>query len=728
MAPDLIFATVPRNIPVVGFENAVSCLTDEDPKADQPPGLTIPLFNHQLTELASCLALEDGAISGIETGHLSMETDYSTGSYAMKIQKVDRTPNILRTNFGSLASGTASGKSFTILSLIATKPHLEPYNRMEGTNFETIFYLREKPFNYIHMKTNLVVVPHGTTNQWSAYVKNFDNLNYIVVSSERTIKELVGTNVLRKKFFKAVKKGKYDLIIISNTFYEKFFMHWLNYRTTDRVMTSAYMTRTKYRSASASLPDIVRVDDKLKEHIKAGNVSSLDETVEEKSIGDQTNFFQDYLTSHLEGFTWNGNPSNHVESILPHLCFDRLIVDEVDTVKWSKYCVIPQSLFLWMVSSSYKNLLYTGTKGYSSTVKTIAQGSPFFYIMKQINVMPHVPRLFVRSDPEYVKACIQLPPIQRVNILCKSSQVMKALASDTSMNDVIRMLQADDYQGVSQFFNCEIKTPGEVIEAYQNHLTDKIKEKEAQLNYQSLKKYATAKDKQDAMDKTKKEIESFKTQLASVIETVETMGDDDACPICYCAVEKPIMLPCCHKVFCGECLVQSMKCGMGKCGFCKSDIDMKQLIMIKTNATATKAIQAPAEPEVRLKIHECMHQVRTILENPTSKILIFSERDDTFTNIVSAMKEAKITYEIVKGSSAHITAMIKRYDGGDTRVLLLNSRDFGSGLNLQMTSHIIVYHKMPDNMKMQIEGRGQRIGRTCPLTVINLLTQEEMDS
>ena len=52
---------------------------------------------------------------------------------------------------------------------------------------------------------------------------------------------------------------------------------------------------------------------------------------------------------------------------------------------------------------------------------------------------------------------------------------------------------------------------------------------------------------------------------------------------------------------------------------------------------------------------------------------------------------------------------------------MLNAKYYGSGLNLQMTTDLIMYHKMDKNTKIQIIGRAQQVGRNSQLIIHKLL-------
>ena len=56
---------------------------------------------------------------------------------------------------------------------------------------------------------------------------------------------------------------------------------------------------------------------------------------------------------------------------------------------------------------------------------------------------------------------------------------------------------------------------------------------------------------------------------------------------------------------------------------------------------------------------------------------------------------------------------------------MLNSRFFGSGLNLENSTDIIMYHAMSPEITKQVIGRAQRPGRTQPLNIWNLRYSQE---
>ena len=84
------------------------------------------------------------------------------------------------------------------------------------------------------------------------------------------------------------------------------------------------------------------------------------------------------------------------------------------------------------------------------------------------------------------------------------------------------------------------------------------------------------------------------------------------------------------------------------------------------------------------------------------------------------MDDRNIEYTLIKGNSATRQKKIDNYKNGSTNVIFLNSNSNGSGLNLEETTDIILYHNMSASTREQIIGRANRIGRVKSLNVHHL--------
>ncbi len=123
-----------------------------------------------------------------------------------------------------------------------------------------------------------------------------------------------------------------------------------------------------------------------------------------------------------------------------------------------------------------------------------------------------------------------------------------------------------------------------------------------------------------------------------------------------------------------------------------------------------------------------MQNLRIILSKMTrsDKVLIFSCNDDTLHNIKDMMRENDLRFAMLKGNHMTINHIVHEYKEKDLNILLANPRSYGSGLNLENTTDIILLHKFDNDIETQVIGRAQRYGRESSLRVWYLLYDNEM--
>jgi len=117
--------------------------------------------------------------------------------------------------------------------------------------------------------------------------------------------------------------------------------------------------------------------------------------------------------------------------------------------------------------------------------------------------------------------------------------------------------------------------------------------------------------------------------------------------------------------------------------------------------------------------------IKIIKEKSNGRFLLFSNYDQTFQGLIDKLNENKITFSKVMGSGPVVNKIIERFKSGEVKVLMLNALNYGSGLNLQMATDVIIYHQLSLELEVQVIGRAQRIGRNEPLNVYYLLHSNE---
>lgn len=193
---------------------------------------------------------------------------------------------------------------------------------------------------------------------------------------------------------------------------------------------------------------------------------------------------------------------------------------------------------------------------------------------------------------------------------------------------------------------------------------------------------------------------------------------ENPCIICYNTLINPVMEPKCQNIYCSKCLLKWLKNSNKTCPNCRCIINMDELVYIKQETDINSNIVS--EYDEKLKKQD---QLIKIIEtsNTNSKFIIFSCHDETFNIIRNILSFNKINFGEIKGSLNRRNKIINDFKSGDLKVLFLNSEFNGSGINLQETTDIIIYHEMQSDIKNQILARANRIGRTIELTVHHLL-------
>ena len=162
----------------------------------------------------------------------------------------------------------------------------------------------------------------------------------------------------------------------------------------------------------------------------------------------------------------------------------------------------------------------------------------------------------------------------------------------------------------------------------------------------------------------------------------------------------------------------------GLCPMCRAPFILKDLhVIVKDDEKKTKKGKKVEAPKELLTKNENL--INIINKKSTGKFLIFSCYENTNDSIGRLLKDNGITFAKLSGSCGVVNNTIDKFNKREVKVLLLNAQYYGSGLNLQMASDIIIYHEMNKELETQIIGRAQRIGRTEPLNVYYLLNENE---
>lgn len=381
--------------------------------------------------------------------------------------------------------------------------------------------------------------------------------------------------------------------------------------------------------------------------------------------------------------------------------WSRIIVDEADTINLDKNTIFNAS-FIWLITATPKSLRYSKKLYLSSIFK---------------NIVPWVfDHLIVKNNDEFIDKSIILPIPKRIVINCLTPKEINVLIDFIPIH-ILSMINAGNTDDAIKALNCNIDTNDNILKVITNNIQEAINNKKIELDCENKKIYKNQKniiEQQSNIIKINKCIEKLEIRYNSIKEKIYNLNDE-FCPICMSEYNKPTITNCCQNIFCFECITIAISKN-GLCPYCRKHLYKQNLHIIELEKSKKLTSQVKDKLEILIEL---------LKSNPNGKFLIFANFAQTFTKIENALQNINITYSILKGSTTIITQTINDFKDGKIKIIMLNAKFFGSGMNLQMATHVILYHRFDNDLEEQVIGRAQRLGRTEQLNVIYLIHDNE---
>ena len=651
-------------------------------------------------------------------------------------------------NMFVLSDKVGSGKSVDILALICKYPTLDDSKYL---NMNHINYKIPKMFRHfkglileptVVLKTNLIVIPHNIFHQWASYIKDYTNLTVYLINNRKKIQTLDIHNI---------EQGLYNIILVKSTMYNDLMNHIYSRCPKKKclnILDSDYKDIYAVKTLSHDIDNLV-----------CRSLYNLNDSFDSRIVEKFNSLKKTVQNMDIEGIISKMNQSGqNVDEILKYTgpLFERVIIDEANSIKIPS-CKCAYGKINWFITSSVEDLLYPWGK-YNHTHINGVIGSGFIKDTFTSNchryLLPSIQNMYLKNNDHFVEESFGLPePIKKI-ITCWTPPellVLKGIAAP----EVIHALNAGDMSSAIQMTNCKVSNETDIIDSTLNYLykslqkytqmiTDKHEIKnEILLHLQSMNSNGNSPVvlngavhvpiDEDTVKEFKKKLTNIKISLknytdkqtdiefkiTSLKERISNIKDK-TCPICISTVQNPCLTDCCKNIFCMTCYIQALEYSNQKCPHCRApNRHISNVTLIHNDIEPTTQIDVPTLPKKSEEL------IRIIKHNPKGRFLVFSEYNNTFHNVIELLNENNIQYNKLSGSSGRITNIIEDYSLNKISVLLLNAKYYGSGLNLQMTTDIIIYHKMSHDLENQVIGRGQRLGRTGALNVHYLYYENE---
>ncbi len=571
-------------------------------------------------------------------------------------------------NYGILGDDVGTGKSLVVLSYIATmksnpgfiqrRNMLYPNSRM---NFFTTY---SKTYETI-TGPSLIIVPHTIYRQWQEYCKRHTDLKVFYAKSHKELDPLINppTDISgQQKVLDDLRSS--DIVLVGNTLYKEL---------------------------------------------------------------------------------------HHVE-VIHSLQWKRIFIDEADSIYVPGTVPMPSSPFTWFITATWVNIIMDGIQlrpavlehyqnnqnhyspGLGDWLRSelgIQQyngylyGRTLYFRVRSTNWLSrfrseHCLRgmVLLRSSPQFLEESRQMPPILEQMILCEQPASHRALAGLVS-NSVQNMLHAGNIEGALQELGVHEDTPMNIVEAATIEREKELDRLKKTLMFKESIEYASPQAKEAALASLRTKITSVQSQLTTFRERLTSIQTEE-CPICY---DDPMasaaaLTPCCHRVFCGTCIVTSLTRRLA-CPMCRAPLNPGQLTQL---VKEKKKSEKKETPKLLSKPRQL---IKFLKENPEARVLVFSRYENPFVNLERDCDTEGITYHTLRGNKDTIAATIRSFEKGEKRVLFLPTQTAGAGLNLVGATHVVMLHAMTSEEEKQVIGRAYRLGRLSDLHVVRLRHEGE---
>jgi len=648
--------------------------------------LKIKLKRHQETSVKNMLNLEaDGGVKIKINSYVSKNMIYSEnnphyGWYDYNLHRrreVQYTENdfIVNTNFGILADKVGSGKTFDIIGMIChTRIPIDRPKIMSSSYYSSVLHIDNEKC----IPTNLIILPHNLTAQWKKAFE-FTKLKVYTISKRAHIDKLLSVCNIYEDIIHEEKDNKDT----NDTNDSK------DNKDTNDVNNVKDVKDSKDSKEGKKLKEI-KFTIKKQTNDSDSDMSSIG-IDPEQCVG----FYDVILLS--------ATMMDDFYTKFPHIKYSRIIIDEVTTIKKLPMSFDIKSNFVWYISATPTSILLIRKN----------------YIRDMVSNMNSVifNKIIIKNNDGYITDSMKLPVMKQIIIHCDTPASLRAIR-EFIPQEVMNMLNAGNIKEAVVKLNCNIDTDENIISVLTSRTEKELHNKKKELDYQKNIIPNDIRAHAENIKRIQERIKSLETKLESIKERIKSFADDN-CPICMDTFTSPAVLPCSH-VYCLACLtlVKNSKCPM-----CANPFELKQLHIID-NDSKPKSDSDEKSKEKKL-LSKKDNLINIINKKKDGRFLVFSNYDATNDNIGTFLKASGIVFGKLMGNGNVINSTIEKFKNGEIRVLILNAQHYGSGLNLQMATDIVIYHEMNKELETQVIGRSQRMGRTQPLNVYYLLYDSE---
>lgn len=405
----------------------------------------------------------------------------------------------------------------------------------------------------------------------------------------------------------------------------------------------------------------------------------------------------------------------------------RVIIDEADTIAISSM-VLVKACFTWFVTASYGNLIFPmGNMRYEALLRqnvatargVTHQGFIRSLFMGLYNNLPrgHLKRLIVKNTDDFVENSMNTRLVSHVMVPSLTPHSIRVL---TGVVDrvVLECLNAGDIAAAVEQIAPENRHTGQsVVALMAASYVDRV---------EVLGRKIETAARDGRMDDVEN-LSCLEKDLQHKIACMRTrLLDDDVCCICLEETKVNAVVPCCATKMCLECVAMWVL-QRSSCVLCRRPLTFSDLHVIQPSGDHALEAKVIVDKDVFGVHNTKMQNLEVIMRlHAGPKTLIYSNHGKSFEEICQCLSRLGKTYDYIRGGHKQISNTIEAYKDDRIDILLVNSNYYGSGLNLENTTDVMMFHALNTEIEKQVVGRAQRMGRTHDLRVWHLLHENEM--
>jgi hypothetical protein len=417
------------------------------------------------------------------------------------------------------------------------------------------------------------------------------------------------------------------------------------------------------------------------------------------------------------------------------IVWSRVFVDEADTIHVSMRPGDVSARFMWFITGSWVNMafpsgLWTHTvQGLpdetraalgDGTVRGIDSRQNIVSQMTSDSRDPRFTALLVRNSEEWINASLKRPRVIHDTVVCRAPAnlgILREFITPAAME----ALHAGDTAGALAALGLKAASKETLVERVSASLRGELVQAEKILAFKRDIEFSTAAAKAEAVKKAEAKVERVRAQLTALEERVAA-ATTELCPICYDTPRTTTLTPCCRQAFCLSCICTCIS-GKSACPLCRQAIaSPKELLVIgEDGAGGDSGVEG--EPELPTKGAALLSMLAE--SQPDQRYLVFSAHEASFKGLREMLSARGVRCEVLQGTAARVERLRKQFRAGEVRVLCMNARHVGAGINLEAATHVVLFHRMNMELEKQVIGRAVRFERTADLRVVHLVHESE---